>query len=61
MDDRTCPSLRSAREKLCVAQTDLPHATHRTMLQEALDIIDRIGVLNCPDWSKHDLPTIAGE
>lgn len=56
--ERLCASLRVAREKLCIAQTDVPHATHRTMLQEALDIVDRCGVLNCPDWSKYDLPDV---
>lgn len=54
--DRLCASLRSAREKLCIAQTDTPEEIHRDMLQLALDVIDRLGVFYCPTWSKHDLP-----
>lgn len=56
-ESRLCPSLRVAREKLCVAQTDAEWPGHRAQLQEALDIVDRVGAFSCPDWSKYDLPT----
>jgi hypothetical protein len=58
MTDRLCASLRSAREKLCVAQTDVEHASHRQWLQEALDHVDRIGVFCCPDWSRYNQPPL---
>lgn len=55
--DRLCPSLRAARERLCIAQTDAEWPGHRHRLQEALDIIDEVGVFVCPDWSRFDVPT----
>lgn len=61
MSARICPSLRSAREKLCIAQTDVTEAAHRQSLQEALDTIDRLGVFYCADWSRFDEPTISRE
>ena len=61
MSNRICPSLRSAREKLCVAQTDLPEQQHRDELQAALDTIDRLGVFYCPNWSRFDVPPLPGE
>ena len=61
MNDRVCPNLRSAREKLCVAQTNVEHYAHKQWLQDALDIIDRIGVMVCPDWSCFDEPSVRGE
>lgn len=57
-ESRLCPSLRSAREKLCVAQTDAEWPGHRSQLQECIDTIDRIGVFSCPDWSRFDVPTL---
>lgn len=57
--ERLCGALRSARESLCVAQTDAEWASHRQWLQEALDTIDRIGAFSCPSWSRFDLPTVA--
>jgi hypothetical protein len=50
--------LRSAREKLCVAQTDVEWPSHRRDLQQCLDSIDRIGVFLYPaEWSKYANPT----
>jgi hypothetical protein len=52
------PNLRSAREKLCVAQTDVEWPSHRRDLQQCLDSIDRIGVFLYPaEWSKYANPT----
>lgn len=56
--DRLLPSLRSAREKLCVAQTEMAWPGHRAQIGEAIATIDRIGIWYCgADWSKHNLPT----
>lgn len=56
--DRVLPNLRSAREKLCVAQTDMQWPGHRSQIQECIETIDRIGVFLYPhDWSRYDLPT----
>lgn len=56
--DRVLPNLRSAREKLCIAQTDMEWPGHRTQIQFALDTIDRIGVFLYPtEWSKYAEPT----
>jgi hypothetical protein len=56
-DDRRLPSLRSAREKLCVAQTDLKSAYFSRLLQDAIDIVDRVGVYLYPtEWSSHNDP-----
>ena len=49
MADRICPSLRVAREKLCIAQTDVASG-HKPMLQAALDTIDRLGAFYCEHW-----------
>lgn len=56
--DRLLPNLRSAREKLCVAQTDMEWPSHRTAIGEAITTIDRVGVWYCgADWSNYNLPT----
>lgn len=54
---RLCPSLRVARERLCVAQAACSNEAHRNDLQEALNIIDRVGVFHCSDWSKFNWPS----
>lgn len=61
VSDRICPNLRIAREELCIAQTDVTRPLHRMDLQTALDAIDRVGVFTCPDWSKHNLPSVNDE
>lgn len=57
--DRLHASLRSAHEKLCVAQSALDSKLTgaRNALGHALTIIERVGVMQCPDWSTHRLPT----
>jgi len=54
--------LHGARESLCVAQVALGDAVaanhHRKDLQTALDLIDRVGVFHCPQWSRFDVPTL---
>lgn len=47
-----CSALRSARERLSIAQTHAVWPGHRHDLQTCLDTVDRIGVFSCPDWSK---------
>jgi hypothetical protein len=52
-----CSALRSARERLSIAQTHAVWPGHRHDLQTCLDTVDRIGVFSCPDWSKYNVPT----
>lgn len=61
MRERICPSLRVARERLCVAQTDVKWPSQRAELQQAIDTIDRLGVFYCPDWSRWNEPLLPGE
>lgn len=53
-----CSNLRSAHEKLCVAQVHARWPGHRARLQEAIDIIEQVGSFSCPDWSKYRMPTV---
>jgi hypothetical protein len=42
---------------LCVAQTDLKSAYFSRLLQDAIDIVDRVGVYLYPtEWSSHNDP-----
>lgn len=50
-------ALRSAHEKLCVAQVHVETDRHRMWLQDVLDTIERIGVFSCRDWSTYREPT----
>lgn len=56
--------LRGARERLCAVQTYLGHEGGwlaeplRVNLQEAIDRIDRVGVIIDPRWSVHNEPPI---
>lgn len=52
MSERIAPALRVAREKLCIAQTDMPHEAHRSDLQTAL---------NDPGWSRFNSPPLPGD
>lgn len=54
--ERLCGALRSAHEKLCIAQTDVPDDVHRAALGEALHTIERVGVFWCSDWSRYTEP-----
>ena len=57
-DDRCLGALRSAHEKLCIAQTDMQWPGHRHDIGEALKTIERIGVFLYPtEWSAFMLPT----
>lgn len=61
-DQDTYPDLHNARERLCRAQTYIESGSHRHLLQEALDNIDRVGVFLHPSrWSRHDNPPIPGD
>ena len=56
--ERLHSSLRSAHEKLCIAQVCLAdRAVGRNALGKALSLIEQVGVLWCPDWSSYRLPT----
>jgi hypothetical protein len=58
MTDRCLAALRSAHEKLCIAQTDVKWPGHKQQLGEALKTIERIGVFYFADvWSEYQLPT----
>lgn len=47
--------LHGAREALCLAQMLLgEHAAGRRLLGKAVANIDQVGVVWCPQWSKHD-------
>jgi hypothetical protein len=60
--DRLYLSLKGAREKLCVAQTDMPHGAHRQHVEQCIRVIDRLGVFYAPQqWSKFDEPDLPGE
>ena len=57
--DRCLSALRSAHEKLCIAQTDLEWPGHREAIQRALTEIERVGVFLYPvEWSKHREPPL---
>lgn len=54
--DRLYLDLKGARERLCRAQMHVQPG-HRQELQEALDLIDRLGVFYAPaQWSRFDEP-----
>lgn len=55
--DRLYLDLKGARERLCRAQTHLGDKSARLSLGQALDDIDRVGAVWCPDqWSRFDQP-----
>lgn len=54
--------LKGARERLCRAQVHVKHAEERRWLQEAIDVVDRVGVLEAADrWSRFDEPTLGSD
>lgn len=47
--------LKGARERLCLAQMQLPpHAAGRGSLGKAVALIDAVGAVWCPAWSQSD-------
>lgn len=59
--DRRYLDLKGARERLCRAQTHLDSGAHRSQLQTAIDIINRVGTFACAQWSQYDVPDIVNE
>ena len=55
--------LHASRERLCRAQVGLGDSvSHRELIQEAIDNIDRVGVFHFPKlWSRHDNPPMPGD
>lgn len=59
LDERRLGALRTAHEKLCIAQAGLDNRPLSDALSRALAEIERVGVLLYPvEWSKHREPTI---
>lgn len=56
-----CLDLKGARERLARAQVSVQNDQERRWIQDALDIVDRVGVLECPGWSKFDEPTVSDD
>ena len=51
--DKAYLLLKGAREKLCLAQMEVPAAA-ASDLERAIQRIDSVGSRTCPAWSRHD-------
>jgi hypothetical protein len=59
--DRTYLDLKGARERLCRVQSHIRSVAHRSLLGEAIENVNRVGVFLCPQWSRFDDPELTDE